>query len=196
MVRKGCSYRRISGYVQGSLPALHLQGAEGKIPALLSWGPSPMCLGSSFPFSVCSGGSWWVTRLLHHRLPPWLLHCFSSLIHPKTLWFPQWLMCNCTWTVSRALLALLDRNRVVNKDPVVALEELMGLKRSHSSHSPYAAVHRAEQKHLFFCCHLTSPLAAQPSSDSTGLCLGSAYRVREKPCKRPAIPGEIPPGST
>lgn len=70
----------------GSLPVLHLQGAEGKSPAMLSYASSLMCLGSSFSFSVCSGGNWWVTRLLHHRLAPRLLHSLSSLISPG---FPQ-----------------------------------------------------------------------------------------------------------
>lgn len=193
VVRMGCSYRLISGYVQGSLPVLHLQGAEGKSPALLSWAPSLRCLGSSFSFSICSGRSWLVTRLLHHRLPPWLLHCLSSLI---TVWFPQWLMWNCTWTMSPALLA--DGNSVVNKDPVLAPGKLLDLKRSHSSHSLYAAVHRAEWKHLFLHHHLTSPTAAQHSSDSTGLCLclGSAYRREgETSRERLVIPGDIPPGS-
>lgn len=45
---------------------------------------------------------------------------------------------------------------MVNKDSMLVLEELMGLKRSHSSDSPYAAVLRAEQKLLFLHHHLTS----------------------------------------
>lgn len=74
----------------------------------------------------------------------------------------------------------------------------MGPKRSHSSHSPYVAVHRAEQKHLFLNPHLSSPTAAQHSSDSTGLCLclGSACRLEGETSREgPAIPEEIPSGS-
>lgn len=118
-------------------------------------------------------------------------HHSSHLSFRETLWFPQWQMWNCTWAVSPALWA--DGNSVVNKEPMLVPGELPGLKRSHSSHSPYAAVHRAEWEHLFLHHHLTSPIAAQHRAlPWPGLCI----QVWERNLTREAaIPGEIPPGS-
>lgn len=75
----------------------------------------------------------------------------------------------------------------------------MGLNGSHSSHSPYAAVHRAEQKHLFLHHHFTSThsstalLWQHSALPWPGLCVQAQG---QKPPMGPATPGEIPPGLT
>lgn len=105
-------------------------------------------------------------------------------------------MWNCTWTMSPALLA--DQNTVVNKDPVLALE---------SSWAWTGAVPLAGHMLLYTeqnksaCSYtITSPLpiAAQYCSDNSALPLPglSVQAQGQKAPKRPAIPGEIPPGST
>lgn len=172
----GCSYRLISGYRAASL-CFTCKVLRGKVLPCWVWvGLLLWCVWEAVflsPFAAVEAGGWkgfCATGCPRDCSTP--SHHSYHLRFPQTVWFPRWLMWNCTWTVSPALLA--DGNRVVNKDPVLAPEELIGLKRSHSSHRPYATVHRAGQKHLFLRYHFISPIAAQHSSEgfAWALCRG------------------------